>query len=171
MAYSLIGYAMWRKERGNLTSSPVLHPEASRIAYHHRTSNERSPRKYSADPLRACNTYNNGHPLVALFFGDDEILREFPDIKDQALSKRLSKKFVGVVFTLEVALTNIAKIAIYRQTYNFSCSEKKTPKTVAFLYGRDRKIVGIVFGNQRKRMKSSRKYCCSGMIIRKKQIN
>ena len=79
-----------------------------------RTSNERSPRKYSADPLRACNTYNNGRPLVALFFGDDEILREFPDIKDQALSKRLSKKFVGVVFTLEVALTNIAKIAIYR---------------------------------------------------------
>lgn len=97
-----------------------------------RTSNERSPRKYSADPLRACNTYNNGHPLVALFFGDDEILREFPDIKDQALSKRLSKKFVGVVFTLELALTNIAKIAIYRQTYNISCSEMKSQKTAAF---------------------------------------
>ena len=132
MAYYLIGYAMWRKERGDQTSSPVLRPEASRIAYHHRTSNERSPRKYSADPLRACNTYNNGHPLVALFFGDDEILREFPDIKDQALSKRLSKKFVGVVFTLEVAHTNIAKIAIYRQTYNFSCSEMKSQKTAAF---------------------------------------
>ncbi|MEI3531669.1 MAG: hypothetical protein V8Q65_05425 [Bacteroidaceae bacterium] len=82
--------------------------------------------------MRACNTYNNGHPLVALFFGDDEILREFPDIKDQALSKRLSKKFVGVVFTLEVAHTNIAKIAIYRQTYNFSCSEMKSQKTAAF---------------------------------------
>ena len=67
-----------------------------------------------------------------MFFGDDEILREFPDIKDQALSKRLSKKFVGVVFTLEVALTNIAKIAIYRQTYNFSCSEMKSQKTAAF---------------------------------------
>ena len=106
--------------------------KGSRIAHHSRTSNERSPRKYSADPLRACNTYNNGHPLVALFFGDDEILREFPDIKDQALSKRLSKKFVGVVFTLEVALTNIAKIAIYRQTYNFSCSEMKSQKTAAF---------------------------------------
>ena len=106
--------------------------KGSRIAHHSRTSNERSPRKYSADPLRACNTYNNGHPLVALFFGDDEILREFPDIKDQALSKRLSKKFVGVVFTLEVAHTNIAKIAIYRQTYNFSCSEMKSQKTAAF---------------------------------------
>ena len=157
MAYYLIGYAMWRKERGDQTSSPVLRPEASRIAYHHRTSNERSPRKYSADPLRACNTYNNGHPLVALFFGDDEILREFPDIKDQALSKRLSKKFVGVVFTLVVALTNIAKIAIYRQTYNFSCSEMKSQKTAAFYMAETGKIVGIVLGNHRKSMKNFRK--------------
>lgn len=157
MAYYLIGYAMWRKERGDQTSLPVLRPEASRIAYHHRTSNERSPRKYSADPLRACNTYNNGHPLVALFFGDDEILREFPDIKDQALSKRLSKKFVGVVFTLEVALTNIAKIAIYRQTYNFSCSEMKSQKTAAFYMAETGKIVGIVLGNHRKSMKNFRK--------------
>ena len=157
MAYYLIGYAMWRKERGDQTSSPVLRPEASRIAYHHRTSNERSPRKYSADPLRACNTYNNGHPLVALFFGDDEILREFPDIKDQALSKRLSKKFVGVVFILEVALTNIAKIAIYRQTYNFSCSEMKSQKTAAFYMAETGKIVGIVLGNHRKSMKNFRK--------------
>ena len=131
--------------------------KGSRIAHHSRTSNERSPRKYSADPLRACNTYNNGHPLVALFFGDDEILREFPDIKDQALSKRLSKKFVGVVFTLEVALTNIAKIAIYRQTYNFSCSEMKSQKTAAFYMAETGKIVGIVLGNHRKSMKNFRK--------------
>ena len=131
--------------------------KGSRIAHHSRTSNERSPRKYSADPLRACNTYNNGHPLVALFFGDDEILREFPDIKDQALSKRLSKKFVGVVFTLEVALTNIAKIAIYRQTYNFSCSEMKSQKTAAFYMVETGKIVGIVLGNHRKSMKNFRK--------------
>ena len=131
--------------------------KGSRIAHHSRTSNERSPRKYSADPLRACNTYNNGHPLVALFFGDDEILREFPDIKDQALSKRLSKKFVGVVFTLEVAHTNIAKIAIYRQTYNFSCSEMKSQKTAAFYMAETGKIVGIVLGNHRKSMKNFRK--------------
>ena len=131
--------------------------KGSRIAHHSRTSNERSPRKYSADPLRACNTYNNGHPLVALFFGDDEILREFPDIKDQALSKRLSKKFVGVVFTLEVALTNIAKIAIYRKTYNFSCSEMKSQKTAAFYMAETGKIVGIVLGIHRKSMKNFRK--------------
>lgn len=107
--------------------------------------------------MRACNTYNNGHPLVALFFGDDEILREFPDIKDQALSKRLSKKFVGVVFTLEVAHTNIAKIAIYRKTYNFSCSEMKSQKTAAFYMAETGKIVGIVLGNHRKSMKNFRK--------------
>ena len=122
-----------------------------------RTSNERSPRKYSADPLRACNTYNNGHPLVALFFDCEWKFARFLCAKDQALSKRLSKKFVGVVFTLEVAHTNIAKIAIYRQTYNFSCSEMKSQKTAAFLYGRDRKIVGIVLGNHRKSMKNFRK--------------
>lgn len=131
--------------------------KGSRIAHHSRTSNERSPRKYSADPLRACNTYNNGHPLVALFFDCEWKFARFLCAKDQALSKRLSKKFVGVVFPLKVALTNFAKIAIYRQTYNFPCCEKKTPKTVAFLYGRDRKIVGIVLGNHRKSMKNFRK--------------
>lgn len=106
--------------------------KGSRIAHHSRTSNERSPRKYSADPLRAYNTYNNGHPLVALFFDCEWKFARFLCAKDQALSKRLSKKFVGVVFTLEVAHTNIAKIAIYRQTYNFSCSEMKSQKTAAF---------------------------------------
>lgn len=82
--------------------------------------------------MRACNTYNNGHPLVALFFDCEWKFARFLCAKDQALSKRLSKKFVGVVFTLEVAHTNIAKIAIYRQTYNFSCSEMKSQKTAAF---------------------------------------
>lgn len=122
-----------------------------------RTSNERSPRKYSADPLRACNTYNNGHPLVALFFDCEWKFARFLCAKDQALSKRLSKKFVGVVFTLEVALTNIAKIAIYRKTYNFSCSEMKSQKTAAFYMAETGKIVGIVLGNHRKSMKNFRK--------------
>lgn len=132
--------------------------KGSRIAHHSRTSNERSPRKYSTDPLRACNTYNNGHPLVALFFDCEWKFARFLCAKDQALlSKRLSKKFVGVVFTLEVALTNIAKIAIYRQTYNFSCSEMKSQKTAAFYMAETGKIVGIVLENHRKSMKNFRK--------------
>lgn len=131
--------------------------KGSRIAHHSRTSNERPPRKYSADPLRACNTYNNGHPLVALFFDCEWKFARFLCAKDQALSKRLSKKFVGVVFTLEVAHTNIAKIAIYRQTYNFSCSEMKSQKTAAFYMAETGKIVGIVLGNHRKSMKNFRK--------------
>lgn len=78
-----------------------------------------------------------------------------------------------MVFTLEVAHTNIAKIAIYRQTYNFSCSEMKSQKTAAFYMAETGKIVGIVLGNHRKKHEKLQKtelVYCSEMIIKKKQI-